>query len=75
MRNIGSFASNKRFRAERKSNLASKLLLISPQLAAPVMILSGCNCVKNGCIPITRRKDQICPHLVVVNNLIKLLMK
>lgn len=75
MRNTSSFALNKRFCAERKSNLVSKLLLISPQLAVPVMILSGCNCVKNGCIPITKRKDQICPHRVVVNNLIKLLRK
>lgn len=56
---MSSFALNKRFCAERKSNLMSKLLLISPQLAAPVMILSGCNCVKNGCIPITKREDQV----------------
>lgn len=39
------------------------------------MILSGYNCVKNGYNPITKRKHQICPHKVVVNNLIKLLRK
>lgn len=39
------------------------------------MILSGYNCVKNGCIPITEWKDHICPLWAVVNNLIKLLMK
>ena len=75
MRNTSSFASNKKFCAERKSNLTSKLLLISPRLAAPVMILSGYNCVKNGRVPITKRKDQICAHRVVVDNLVKLLRK
>lgn len=31
--------------------------------------------MKNGCIPVTKREDQIFPRWVVANNLIKLLMK
>lgn len=75
MSNTSLFASNKRFCAERKFNFELKLLLISTQLATSAMILLGCNCVKNGSIPITKRKDQTCPHWAVVNNLIKLLIK